>query len=107
MLEQWARWARSNPELARIDYPSIQPYTRMVKSKHTKQCCLNDDEAMAIDLALARLKSRDAEMGRATMLYYWLGQNVSMVSRVLGIQRKRANLLVASGTAWIDAALLH
>lgn len=107
MLEQWARWARSNPELARIDYPSVQPYTKMVTARNARACMLDDDEVLGVDLALSRLRFRDSEMGRATILYYWLNQNASFVARVLGLPRARVEVLSAAGTAWVDSALVN
>ncbi|MGX5913934.1 antiterminator Q family protein [Aliidiomarina sp. Khilg15.8] len=103
LLEQWARWARSNPELARIDYPSVQPYTRMVSKGIRGSCLIDESEALEIDQLLARLNTRDEDMGRATVLYYWLNSNSSLVARVLGIPRARVNVLISSGTAWVDA----
>lgn len=105
MLEQWARWARSNPELARIDYPSIQPYTRMVKAQSSTAWLLNENDIILVDRKLAQLKQRDDEMGRATILFYWFNGNISAVARALKLERRRAGVLVTAGTAWIDGCL--
>lgn len=56
-------------------------------------------------MAVAKLSMRDVEMGNVLTLYYFSGSNLSLVARVLGIGRNRANVLVQAGTAWIDAKL--
>ena len=66
---------------------------------------IGDDEAIVIDIVVARLTKRDLEMGKVLTLYYYSGSNLSLVARVLGIGRNRANVLVQAGTAWIDAKL--
>ena len=66
---------------------------------------IGDDEAIVIDIVVARLTKSDLEMGKVLTLYYYSGSNLSLVARVLGIGRNRVNVLVQAGTAWIDAKL--
>lgn len=105
LLHQWAGWAKADPELARIHYPELSPFVKMKARAGAKAYIISDDDALEIDQAIARLRKRDAEMGRATALFYWLGGNMSLTARVLGIHRKRVDVLIAAGTAWIDCAI--
>lgn len=103
LLEQWARWARSNPGSS-LRYPAITPFARLLGSTLPSPV-ISDAEAMLVDGAVARLNRRDGEMGQAVVLYYFGGGNVSRVARLLEIDRRRADVLVKSGTAWVDATI--
>lgn len=103
LLEQWARWARFNPSLS-LGYPVITPFARLLGST-LPSSVISDVVAMRVDGAVARLNRRDGDMGQAVVLYYFRGGNVSWVARMMGIHRKKADILVKSGTAWLDAAL--
>lgn len=103
LLEQWARWARSNPGSS-LGYPAITPFARLLGSTLPSPV-ISDAEAMLVDGAVARLNRRDGEMGQALVLYYFGGGNVSRVARLLESDRKRVSVLVNAGTAWVDAAL--
>jgi hypothetical protein len=100
MLEQWVRWARSHGES--LSYPAIEPYTRIITTQG-RSPDITDAEAMLIDGIVGRLLSRDAEMGNVTVAYYATGCNVSALVRYYRIPRKRVDVLVRAGTAWVDA----
>ena len=66
---------------------------------------------MLIDSIIAVLKIRDREMVKALVIFYFSDGNASHVARILSAQseqkinRKRADVLVKAGTAWVDAVL--
>jgi len=72
---------------------------------------ITDDEAMLIDSIVAKLKIRDREMAKALVIFYFSDGNASYVARVLSanaevkVNRKRVDVLVKAGTAWVDAIL--
>lgn len=99
LLEQWARWSKINHS---VGYPSVQPFTKLLGNTLPSPV-INDNQALEIDNAVTMLTNRDKEMGHAVILYYFSGNNLSKAARVLNIDRHRANVLVKSGTAWIDA----
>ncbi len=103
LLEQWARWALVNPGVS-LSHPTVTPVREQLGSTLPLPL-INDDQALVIDSAVARLCRRDNEMGSAVALYYLGGGNVSWVARIMQIHRKKADLLVKSGSAWVDAAL--
>lgn len=107
LLEQWARWARRDPDLLRLRYSGIQPFTRQVTRSSLRAPVITDEEAMAVDAALAALGQRDKEAATATALYYSSSSNLSQVARMLGVNRNRADVLVSTGTAWIDACIFN
>lgn len=107
LLEQWARWARREPDLVRMRYRSIQPYTQKITRSSLRAPVISDDEAMAVDAALAHLGQRDKEAAQATALYFSCNNNLSQVARILGVTRSRADVLVNAGTAWVDACIFN
>jgi len=111
LLSQWAVWARINGATPKGYGES--PMFRAVASKIVKpNILISDDEAVEIDAIIANLKQRDSEMAKALVTYYFSGGNASHVARVLTydakkkINRKYADVLVKSGTAWVDACLV-
>lgn len=110
LLQQWGVWAPKNPVLM-LGYPTIEPYWKMVAKSGGRNLMISDEQACEIEKLLCRLVTRDEEMGRTTMLYYLMGCNASKVARVIlrdsGFQlnRKQVDVLVNSGTAWVDAKL--
>ncbi len=110
LLEQWAVWSRVSGAVPKGYGES--PMFRAVLSKIVKpDILISDDEAMAIDAIIAQLTIRDREMAKALVTYYFSDGNASHVARVLSydaqqkINRKRADVLVKAGTAWVDACL--
>ncbi|PKF60632.1 hypothetical protein CW745_13965 [Psychromonas sp. psych-6C06] len=110
LLSQWSIWARVGRAVPNGYGES--PMFKEVAAKITKpNIMITDDEAMQIDAILAKLNVRDAEMAKAVVTYHFSNGNASHVARVLSydakkkINRKRADVLVKAGTAWVDACL--
>ena len=103
VLEQWGIWSK---ERLNIGYSRVSPMWigRLKPSQHREPDIL-DAEAVLIDSLLARLEHRDSVMGQVTIDFYRHGCNVSETARRFNLNRKRVDVLVSSGTAWIDAAL--
>ncbi|ABC27502.1 conserved hypothetical protein [Hahella chejuensis KCTC 2396] len=102
LLEQWAQWSKMD---ASLGYSSSTPFSRLNGSA-TRSPVITDQEAAAVDLAVSKLRTRDEEMGEVVRLYYMAGENLSyVVRRMPKLDRRKADLLVKSGVAWIDATL--
>ncbi|WLQ15400.1 antiterminator Q family protein [Hahella aquimaris] len=103
LLEQWARWSKINTD--NVGYPSSTPFARMAGSS-VRSPVITDQEAAKVDLAVSKLRARDEEMGEVVRLYYMAGENLSYVVRQMPkLDRRKADILVKSGVAWIDSAL--
>jgi len=103
LLEQWWRWSHTDVGLC-LGYPSSS-FNAEMQGSTVPMPLITDDVAMVIGEAVARLMKRDAEMGNSVVMYYSCGQNVSSASRRLKMPRKRVDVLVKAGTAWIDGRL--
>lgn len=71
----------------------------------SKNYCISDDWALAIDNAVARLSARDQQMGDIIWLYYGAKWPMVRAGKHYGISEGKARELVRAGTAWIDCAV--
>ena len=111
LLAQWAKWAKQGG-VAPQGYGESAMFhevERLTTSPTRLLIC--EEDALQIDGIIAQLTIRDGEMAQATMLFYYSDGNASHVARVLSkgkkrtINRKRVDVLVKAGTAWVDAIL--
>ena len=103
LLEAWAEWSRLNPGVS-LGWSSVTPYARLYGST-AKSPLINDQKALEVEGIVSRLNHRDKEVGSAVILFFFCDQNLSRVARLMKKDRKRVNVLVESGIAWIDATM--
>lgn len=110
LLSQWALWSRTGSSKPK-GYGEGVMFNDVARLTKSKAVLITDDEGLLIDKIVAQLKIRDREMAMAIIIYYFSGGNASHVARVLSarseevVNRKRVDVLVKSGTAWVDACL--
>lgn len=112
-LEQWGKWARAGGADC-AGYKS-QMLTLLVQNVpqpgRREPILITDERAVEIDRALARLLTRDREMGLAVMVYYLSGLGFRPAAALLArthnirISGDVLRILVTSGAAWLDAVL--
>lgn len=71
----------------------------------SRNYCITDAWALAIDNAVARLAHRDSQMGDIIWLYYGTKWPMLRVGKHFGISEGKARELARAGTAWIDCAV--
>jgi hypothetical protein len=71
----------------------------------SKNYCITDDWALAIDNAVARLARRDQQMGDVLWLYYGQKWPMLRVGKHFGISEGKARELTRAGAAWVDCAI--
>lgn len=99
-LYDWGDWARKND----VSLGAIGTLGRLNGST-VPTLTIADDDAEQIDRIVAKLISRDKEMGTAVKLYYFRKFKYRNIAFQLKINKDKAQRLVKSGTAWIDGAL--
>lgn len=110
LLSQWALWSRRGSCGPR-GYGEGVMFQDVARQRESSALLITDKEAQQVDKIIAKLKVRDREMAMATMVYYFSAGNASHVARVLSarshekVNRKRVDVLVKAGTAWVDACL--
>ncbi len=106
LLEQWGWWRMdgmgvpgyTSPTLALMRQAVCQPVA-------SKNYCITDDWAIAIDNAVARLTQRDQQMGDVLWLYFGEKWAMVRVGKYFGISEGKARELVRAGAAWVDCAI--
>lgn len=101
-MEQWALWVMMG-----TGHGGASSFAYLIQKEGERSLCcvITDDEALVVDGTLAQLKKRCSETGEATAKYFLWQGNTSAVSRNMKINRKKADVLIKSGIAWVDAHL--
>ncbi|ERS12542.1 hypothetical protein Q673_02710 [Marinobacter sp. EN3] len=99
-LTAWGHWVRAGG----VDL-GIKGVNLAVGSSVAMPIC-PDDDALAVDNAIARLKRRDPVMGRVLTLAYLNQFSLARIARESGEgSRERVRYLLGGAEAWIDAVL--
>jgi len=106
LLEQWGWWRMDGMGVPRYISPS---YALMRDNTNIeggiKAYSLVDDVALVIDGAVARLTSRDEQMGTFIWLYYGAKWTAMRIGRQFDMSEGKARQIIQAGVAWIDCAL--
>jgi len=106
LLEQWGWWRMDEMGVSGYTSPTLtlmrQAVAQLVASKNY---CITDDRAIAIDNAVAKLAHRDQQMGDIIWLYYGAKWAMVRVGKHYGISEGKARELARAGAAWIDCAI--
>lgn len=106
LLEQWGWWRMDGRGLPGYTSPTLALMRiAAVQSSVSKNYCITDDWAVAIDNAVARLTHRDQQMGDVLWLYFGEKWAMARVGKHFGISEGKARELVRAGAAWIDGAV--
>jgi hypothetical protein len=108
LLEQWGWWRMDGMGVPGYTSPTLALMRQAIAQvSETKNYCITDDWAVAIDHAVARLAHRDQQMGDVVWLYFGAKWPMVRVGRHFGISEGKARELVRAGSAWIDCAISH
>lgn len=88
----------TSPTLALMRQAVAQPAA-------SKNYCITDYWAIAIDNAVAKLAHRDQQMGDIIWLYYGDKWPMARVGKHYGISEGKARELTRAGVAWVDCAV--
>ena len=103
LLEQWGWWRMDGMGVP--SYTSSALLTMRNMSPATKSYAITDDLALAVDHAVARLSSRDQQMGDIIWLYYGAKWPMLKVGKHFAMSEGRTRELARAGSAWVDCAL--
>lgn len=102
-LNEWGRWARSEP----FGPSSLRcPMSRWCHKKTpSKTTSISEDEALKVDVIVARLKKCDSLAGRAVKHFYVGRVDSTSLSGRLGVNQKRAISSLETGERYVAAML--
>lgn len=106
LIEQWGWWRMDGAGMFTYTSPTFALMREsMAQASTSKNYCITDDWAIAIDSAVARLAQRDQQMGDIIWLYYGAKWAMAKVGKHYGLSEGKARELARAGVAWIDCAL--
>ena len=106
LLEQWGWWRMDGAGVPSCASPTFALMRQaMPQMSVSKNYCITDDWAMAIDKAVAKLAHRDQQMGDIIWLYYGAKWPMNRVGKHYGVSEGKTRELARAGAAWIDCAL--
>lgn len=106
LLEQWGWWRMDSVGMPNYTSPTFALMRQaLIFPSKSKNYCITDDWAIAVDNAVARLSKRDQQMGDFVWLYYGAKWPMLRVGKHHGLSEGKARELVRAGVAWIDCAV--
>ncbi|WP_434569179.1 antiterminator Q family protein [Pseudomonas sp. Z3-8] len=110
LLEQWGWWRMDGMGVPRYVSPQLALMRDNVQMPSVSSYLITDDEALAVDSAMAKLTQRNAQMGLFLWLYF--GAKWTMVrigesagGGAAGISERSTREIIKSGVGWIDGVL--
>ena len=104
MLKQWAIWAYANRGLS-LEYPSIEPYTRMLAKKATG-LTIDDEEGQAVDKVVSLLRHSNEAEWDCIARHFIAGQSYRQIAKVYGWKdHRRVSDHITGGKRYIEGLL--
>lgn len=105
LLKQWGAWSRTGLGASSLEQPV-----------HDNSHWINDDIGLKIDKSIASLKTADQKRSpksriktpryMAVILYYKECYNIPMLANALNCGKNKATILLKSGEAFVESALI-
>lgn len=106
LLEQWGWWRMDGMGVPGYVSPMAAVMSLANPMGKVKEYRITDEVAGLVDRALAKLTSRDAQMGDFVWFYFGAKWPANRIGREHGMSERDARQLIKAGVAWIDASLL-
>lgn len=108
LLEQWGWWRMDGVGVPGYTSPTLALMRQAVAQvSASKNYCITDDWAIAIDGAVARLAHRDQQMGDIIWLYYGAKWPMLRIAKHYGMSEGKTRELARAATAWVDCAIAN
>lgn len=108
LLINWGRWAHQNKGVS-LNYPSTQSFERMrarrSDEKTSPGAMIDDDEAMIVDGAVAKLCAARPKEGDALAKFYLYNPTYRKLGEMLEVHHAIAASRVDNGRAWVEGRL--
>ncbi|NWD63576.1 antiterminator Q family protein [Pseudomonas sp. IPO3774] len=106
LLEQWGWWRMDGMGVPRY----VSPLYALIRDNNAteggiKNYFVTDDVALVVDRAVAKLSTRDAQMGNFIWLYFGAKWPALRIARDNDMSEAKARELIKAGVAWIDCAI--
>jgi len=106
LLEQWGWWRMDGMGVPGYVSPMAAVMSLANPMGKVKEYRITDEAAGLVDRALAKLTSRDTQMGEFVWFYFGAKWPANRIGREHGMSERDTRQLIKAGVAWIDASLL-
>ncbi|MGA9219683.1 MAG: antiterminator Q family protein [Pseudomonas graminis] len=106
LLEQWGWWRMSGMGVPRY----VSPLYALIRDNTAgeggvAEFVITDDVALVVDGAVARLTTRDPQMGGFVWMYFGMKWPALRIGRETKMGEAKAREIIKAGVAWIDCAI--
>ncbi|MFQ6558192.1 antiterminator Q family protein [Pseudomonas sp. Lb2C1-1] len=110
LLEQWGWWRMDGMGVPRYVSPQLALMRDNVQMPSVSSYVITDDQALAVDSAMAKLTQRNAQMGLFLWLYFGAKWTMARIGESAGggeagISERSTREIIKSGVGWIDGVL--
>lgn len=98
-LQDWGVWQRNGG--VSLGYAAVR------LTAGVGGCTVPDEQAMAVDKAVAELNSKEPPLGRVIVYYYVRRWDYSMIGLEVKMSREKVRVLLRSAEAWVDGRLFQ
>lgn len=106
LLEQWGWWRMSGMGVPRY----VSPLYALIRDNTAgeggvAEFVITDDVALVVDSAVAKLTTRDQQMGGFVWMYFGMKWPALRIGRETKMGEAKAREIIKAGVAWIDCAI--
>lgn len=105
LLEQWGWWRMDGMGIPRYVSPLLALMRDKVQMASPSSYVITDDQALAVDSAMAKLTQRNEQMGLFLWLYFGAKWTMVRIGESAGISERSTRELIRSGVGWVDGVL--
>lgn len=105
LLEQWGWWRMDGMGIPRYVSPLLALMRDKVQMASPSGYVITDDQALAVDSAMAKLTQRNERMGLFLWLYFGAKWTMVRIGESAGISERSTREAIKSGVGWIDGVL--
>lgn len=107
LLTHWGRWAYHQRGLS-VSWSVMEPYERMAHERmgNSYTPLISEEDALAVDKAVAELCAARPQEGKATALYYLCKPTYRDLGKELGKHHSVVANWVDSGKMWVEGRLI-
>ncbi|AVI87303.1 antitermination protein Q [Pseudomonas syringae] len=105
LLENWGSWRMSGMGVPRYVSPLAALKNQCFPEPSATTYMITDDTAMLVDATIARLITRNQQMGDFIWWYFGSKWTMVRIAETHKMSERSAREIIRQGVAWIDGAL--
>ena len=109
LLVEWGLWLNSveSPVKGYVSPALVVSRRGSTRLRSLPECTIDDDTAVVIDQAVARLTDINQEMGKGLVMYFCWRWSYREIGNRWGINKNQVQQVIKQAVAWMDGRLDH